>query len=812
MAEHGEKALEIFTNFFISPLFSSSGTQREVQAVDSENSKNLVSDGRRRWQVLKSIASESHHFSKFSTGNKITLPACVDDDEKSSDNSSSENSKTEKVDNHPLEEILKDTVGSYDKTDVAEFVRAALLQFHKRHYRPQKMTVVVIGPQSLDGLESWVVPRFCQIPDRWLMNEEESNSESKDDNSEDCDADSNKEEKWQAMQAAAAALVEESSSDAPPVSIKEVVKHSSSFHPELHGGKWPVVLTTKPLQAVRTLVLFFPMAPTYNVPDRSPTSILSHLIGHEGPGSAFALLQDRGWISSLSSGNRISASDQCLFQIQMNLTKDGEEHWKEVVNVIFEYASMLRNAAEKEDESTCNELGRIWDECAALDRIRFHQTSPGAVYSFASSIAQSISKHGTETCLSAGSLLNESFPLKEVQKYIQDVTPQNCIIERCSQGAWEEMEALYIDAEENSISSSTDFSFGKQTEKWYGVDYYVSPIVDKDVQEWESKSEGETTLHLPTPNRYIPRTLDLCKDLPEEARVPRIEKHIDPPQLLVNSPKERLWHRLDDRYALPKASVTILLRTATAENELPSGGGLWEYSSEASMKNNFMTNIFADALAQETYDAYLAGLGFSLSKSPSGFTLRCSGYSANLSDFAIQLLSDFSDVDGQDFLKDSHFITTKDKIVRGLKSYFESRRADSLALYYSNLLLASRGSGIEKNLELAEAMTLEDIKNQHISLWSDSNVILEVFYTGNVSQKDAESFFSRAQTIIKQTQSKVTKKSTVVPWVPGPFERRLIPGEELELHFQSKNPKEGKYNVVQFFLSCAIAFSSNLVF
>ncbi|EED96030.1 predicted protein, partial [Thalassiosira pseudonana CCMP1335] len=127
LAEFGEKALDIFGNFFIGPLFTKSGTAREIHAVDSENSKNLVNDGRRRWQVLKSLADEEHHFSKFSTGNAITLPASA---------------------------------------DMAEFVRIALLAFHKRHYRPQNMSVVIVGPQSLDELESWAVPRFGKIPDR----------------------------------------------------------------------------------------------------------------------------------------------------------------------------------------------------------------------------------------------------------------------------------------------------------------------------------------------------------------------------------------------------------------------------------------------------------------------------------------------------------------------------------------------------------------------------------------------------------------------------------------------------------------------
>lgn len=255
LAEHGEKALDLFSNFFVDPLFTKSGTQREVNAVDSENSKNLISDGRRRWQILKSLADDKHHFSKFSTGNRITLPACVD---------KADSNDNEKKDKHPLEDILKDISkdGKYTDEDLSELVRATLLAFHIRHYRPHNMTAVVVGPQTLNELESWVT-RFGQIPDRWLMNKKNGD---KDDNSDD-----NSSEKWKAMQTAAAKLVEEASNDAPPVSDEETVEHNSAFRPELQGGKWPVIVTTKPIQSVRKLVLFFPLPPVLNL-DQSATS------------------------------------------------------------------------------------------------------------------------------------------------------------------------------------------------------------------------------------------------------------------------------------------------------------------------------------------------------------------------------------------------------------------------------------------------------------------------------------------------------------------------------------------------------------
>lgn len=66
-------AVEIFSEFFKEPLFSSSATAREVRAVDSEDSKNRIIDGRRGLQVVKSLILPSHKYAKFSTGNAETL-------------------------------------------------------------------------------------------------------------------------------------------------------------------------------------------------------------------------------------------------------------------------------------------------------------------------------------------------------------------------------------------------------------------------------------------------------------------------------------------------------------------------------------------------------------------------------------------------------------------------------------------------------------------------------------------------------------------------------------------------------------------
>ena len=57
-----------FAQFFICPLFTPSATDREVNAVNSENEKNIQMDSRRLLQVSKSTYDQSHPYSHFGTG------------------------------------------------------------------------------------------------------------------------------------------------------------------------------------------------------------------------------------------------------------------------------------------------------------------------------------------------------------------------------------------------------------------------------------------------------------------------------------------------------------------------------------------------------------------------------------------------------------------------------------------------------------------------------------------------------------------------------------------------------------------------
>ncbi|KAB8105996.1 hypothetical protein EE612_040142 [Oryza sativa] len=120
-----DDALDRFAQFFINPLMSPDAILREVNAVDSENQKNLLTDILRMSQLQKHICLESHPYHKFSTGNRNTLLV---------------NPNKEGLD------ILKE-----------------LIKFYSSHYSANLMQLVVYGKESLDNLQTLVENKFSDV-------------------------------------------------------------------------------------------------------------------------------------------------------------------------------------------------------------------------------------------------------------------------------------------------------------------------------------------------------------------------------------------------------------------------------------------------------------------------------------------------------------------------------------------------------------------------------------------------------------------------------------------------------------------------
>jgi secreted Zn-dependent insulinase-like peptidase len=116
-------ALDRFAQFFISPLMTDKLSSREVNAVDSEHSKNLENDLWRQRQVFQTLINPEHPRHNFGTGNLETLA---------------------RVRN----EILRG--------------------FYAKHYSANRMALCVVGPFPIDTLENWTKSMFAEIKNKRL--------------------------------------------------------------------------------------------------------------------------------------------------------------------------------------------------------------------------------------------------------------------------------------------------------------------------------------------------------------------------------------------------------------------------------------------------------------------------------------------------------------------------------------------------------------------------------------------------------------------------------------------------------------------
>lgn len=123
-----DETLDQFSQFFISPLFTESATLREINAVNSEHEKNLATDQWRVRQVNKSLAIQTHEYSKFGTGNKETLLDIP---------------KAQNID-----------------------TRDALIKFHSQWYSSNIMELSILGKESLDELEELTIKYFADIENK----------------------------------------------------------------------------------------------------------------------------------------------------------------------------------------------------------------------------------------------------------------------------------------------------------------------------------------------------------------------------------------------------------------------------------------------------------------------------------------------------------------------------------------------------------------------------------------------------------------------------------------------------------------------
>ncbi|KJZ78997.1 hypothetical protein HIM_01770 [Hirsutella minnesotensis 3608] len=512
-------------------------------------------------------------------------------------------------------------------------VRDKFIEFHDKHYSANRMKLVVLGREPLDVLQKWVVELFSPIVNKKL----------------------------------------------PPNRWTDQVP----FGEEDLGTQ----CFAKPVMDTRELNLSFPFVDEETLYESQPSRYISHLIGHEGPGSIMSYVKSKGWVNGLSaSAYSVCPGTPGIFDVQIRLTEEGLKNYPEIAKIFFQYLSLLRESPPQE---------WIFDEQKGMADVdfKFRQKTPAC--RFTSRISSVMQKPLPREWLLSGHSRLRSFDAKLIESALSMIRPENLrmmVVSRNYPGDWD------------------------KKEKWYGTEYRYEKIPKDLMAELRramnlSSTERLADLHLPHRNNFIPNKLEVeKKNIAEPALAPRV---------LRNDAFARTWWKKDDTFWVPKANVMVSLKNpiihATAEN---------------SVKARLFAELVRDALEEYSYDAELAGLQYTVSLDSRGLFLDISGYNDKLHVLLEQVVVTMRDLN----IRNERFDIVKERLTRGYENCQLQSSYQQVGDYIS-WLNAERDYIVEELAAELPNITAEAVRLFHRQMLAQ--MFIEVYAHGNMYKSDA---------------------------------------------------------------------------
>ncbi|KAK1840286.1 a-pheromone processing metallopeptidase ste23 [Colletotrichum chrysophilum] len=524
-------------------------------------------------------------------------------------------------------------------------VRAKFMEFHEKHYSANRMKLVVLGREPLDVLEDWVAELFTAVSNKDLVPN-----------------------RWE-----------------PEVPFRE--------------SELGVQVFAKPVKNLRELSICFPFLDQESMFESRPSRYISHLIGHEGPGSIMAYLKEKGWANKLNAlGHPACAGTPGIFDCQISLTEKGLENYKDVVKIVFQYVSLLR-------ESTPQEW--IFDEIKTMDDIHFKCREKAAAIRFATETSAAMQRPLPREWLLSGYNRLRKFDSRLIDEGLTCLKPDNFRLTIVSQklpGGWD------------------------QTEKWYGTEYRHEKIPDDFMAEIKKAASSPASdrlaeLHLPHKNNFIPTKLEVEK---KEVKEPAVA-----PRVIRDDSIARTWFKKDDTFWVPKANLFIAFRNPSIYS-----------TAENAVKARLFTDLVRDALESYSYDAKLAGLHYSVTLDARGLLLKLSGYNDKMAVLLEEVLMTMRYLG----IKDERFDIIKERLSRGYNNQ-ELRQPFHQVSDYTTWLNSERHYVVEESLTELPNITSEDVRQFRKQMLSHMHI--ESYVHGNLYKEDALKLTDMIETILK---------------------------------------------------------------
>ncbi|KAH6952268.1 Metalloenzyme, LuxS/M16 peptidase-like protein [Ilyonectria sp. MPI-CAGE-AT-0026] len=356
----------------------------------------------------------------------------------------------------------------------------------------------------------------------------------------------------------------------------------------------------------------------------------------------------------------------------------------------------MSRVPESEKECCCDKAGRVFEELKRMGDVRFQSDEREPGIKFTSSISSAMQKPLPHKWLLSGDKCLRNFKPQQIKDALATLRPNNLRMTIVSRDFLGEL---------------------NQTEEWYGTKYRCEKIPDSLMESFEhaylvTAEKRLSTLHLPHPNTFIPKDLNVRN---KAAKTP------SGPLLIREDDRARTWW-MEEHFGVPKANIVLGLRIPLVNS-----------SAKSQVQARLISNLIHDAFDQNpsSYNADLAGLWYKVYPDDRGLVLSFTGYISYLSVFLETIVKTMKDLD----IEDHRFDIIKEQLTKRYDN-FQMESPYIQVQRYHPWLIAESNVYTMKDL----AAELPNIAVGDVRLFQQemlAQAFIEVYANGNILPKVA---------------------------------------------------------------------------
>lgn len=357
----------------------------------------------------------------------------------------------------------------------------------------------------------------------------------------------------------------------------------------------PVQINIQPIKDDRSLSVAFAIPDITNNWRTKPDIYWGHILGDESEGSLIAQLKNQGLANGLAAGLALDTEQGALFVVKIALTPAGVRQRNVVLDRLFAWLYLART----------NGIAQWrFEELARIQQTRFRFLPKGGPLSYVQHLSSALGLYPPQEVLRGPYLLSQ-FDVSVLTDFVKRLTPDNALIMMVAP----EMQNL------DRVSAR------------YGAPYSIKTIDDETRKRWLSTTDENLSL--------APVNSFLANNYPVSGKG---GSRINPVKL-DNPSGDIVWHYADQQFGSPRGVFEARILMPDVD------------TCRAQAQVELYLATVVDALAEQSYQASLAGVDFSLHRFHHGINLNVTGYVERQQIMLEQVLKTMTDLawDSEDF-------------------------------------------------------------------------------------------------------------------------------------------------------------------